>query len=113
MEGVLGGAPTAGAHGRGAKVLRRAARSPSSGRSPGLFSRRSAERRTCERWRRARERASGSLSPIRRSSTSRRSRAAGIGGVMRLPGGVVHLVLGEEAEALAAALRDALRGAGE
>ena len=35
--------------------------------------------------------------------------AAGVGGVMRLPGGVVHLVLGEEAEALAAALREALR----
>ncbi|MBK9090003.1 MAG: PTS transporter subunit EIIC [Holophagales bacterium] len=39
--------------------------------------------------------------------------AAGIGGVMRLPGGIVHLVLGEEAEALAAALRDTLRGAGD
>ncbi len=38
--------------------------------------------------------------------------AAGIGGVMRLPGGVVHLVRGEEAEALAAALRDTLRDAG-
>ena len=39
--------------------------------------------------------------------------AAGIGGVMRLPGGVVHLVRGEEADALAAALRDALRESGE
>ncbi len=39
--------------------------------------------------------------------------AAGIGGVMRLPGGIVHLVLGEEAEVLAAALRDTLRGAGD
>jgi PTS system glucose-specific IIC component len=39
--------------------------------------------------------------------------AAGIRGVMRLPGAVVHLVLGEEADALAAALRDTLRGAGE
>jgi phosphotransferase system IIB component len=38
---------------------------------------------------------------------------AGIGGVMRLPGGVVHLVLGEEADALATALRDTLRGSGE
>jgi PTS system glucose-specific IIC component len=37
-------------------------------------------------------------------------RAAGIDGVMRLPGGVVHLVLGEEAETLAAALREELRG---
>ncbi len=34
-------------------------------------------------------------------------RAAGAAGVMRLPGGVVHLVVGEEAEALAAALRAA------
>jgi hypothetical protein len=32
---------------------------------------------------------------------------------MRLPGGVVHLVLGEEADALATALRDTLRGSGE
>ncbi len=39
--------------------------------------------------------------------------AAGIRGVMRLPGAVFHLVLGEESDALAAALRDALRGAGE
>ena len=38
---------------------------------------------------------------------------AGVGGVMRLPGGVVHLVLAEEAEALAGALRETLRGAGE
>jgi PTS system glucose-specific IIC component len=37
---------------------------------------------------------------------------AGVGGVMRLPGGVVHLVLGEEADALAAALRDTLRDSG-
>jgi PTS system glucose-specific IIC component len=36
-------------------------------------------------------------------------REAGIDGVMRLPGGVVHLVLGEEAEALAAALREDTR----
>lgn len=35
--------------------------------------------------------------------------AAGIGGVMRLPGGVVHLVRGEDADALAAAIRDVLR----
>jgi PTS system glucose-specific IIC component len=39
--------------------------------------------------------------------------AAGIGGVMRLPGGVVHLVRGEESDALAAALRDVLRESGE
>lgn len=39
--------------------------------------------------------------------------AAGVRGVMRLPGGAVHLVLGDEAEALAAALRAALRGSGE
>ncbi len=40
-------------------------------------------------------------------------RASGVGGVMRLPGGLVHLVLGEEAEALAAALREGLRSPDE
>jgi PTS system glucose-specific IIC component len=39
--------------------------------------------------------------------------AAGVAGVLRAPGGVAHLVLGEAAEAVAAALRDALAGAGE
>lgn len=39
--------------------------------------------------------------------------AAGIRGVMRLPGAVVHLVLGEEADALAAALGTHTPGAGE
>lgn len=35
---------------------------------------------------------------------------AGVLGVLCLPGGIVHLVLGDDAGALAAALRDALRG---
>lgn len=38
--------------------------------------------------------------------------ASGVAGVLRLPGGVVHLVLGEEADPLAAALRRAVRDAG-
>ena len=37
-------------------------------------------------------------------------RAAGVAGVLRLPGGVVHLVVGEEADGLAVALRRALKG---
>lgn len=37
---------------------------------------------------------------------------AGVLGVLQLPGGVVHLVLGEETEALASALRERLRGPG-
>lgn len=36
--------------------------------------------------------------------------ASGVAGVARLAGGVVHLVFGENADALAAALRDALQG---
>lgn len=36
--------------------------------------------------------------------------ALGVLGVLRLPGGVVHLVLGGEPDAVAAALRDTLRG---
>ena len=37
--------------------------------------------------------------------------ASGVGGVMRLPGGVVHLVVGDEAEALAAELKSRLEPA--
>lgn len=39
-------------------------------------------------------------------------RASGVAGVMRLTGGIVHLVLGEEAEGLAAALDAAVKSAG-
>ncbi len=39
-------------------------------------------------------------------------RASGVEGVMRLSGGIVHLVLGDEAEALAAALNAALKREG-
>ncbi|HYN42183.1 MAG TPA: glucose-specific PTS transporter subunit IIBC [Thermoanaerobaculia bacterium] len=112
MEGVLGGAPTAGV----TVAVRR-----SSGALP------SPRLRTLSR---AVLPALGGEANVRTVEACARTRvrltltdpalldepalvAAGIGGVMRLPGGVVHLVLGEEAESLAAALRDTLRGDGE
>jgi phosphotransferase system IIB component len=39
--------------------------------------------------------------------------ASGVAGVARLAGGVVHLVFGEDADALADALRDVLQGTAE
>jgi PTS system glucose-specific IIC component len=112
MEGVLGGAPAEGA----AMAVRR-----SSGAQPGPRLRTlsgavlpalggEANVRTVEACARTRVRLT-LADPALLDEPALAE--AGIGGVMRLPGGVVHLVLGEEADALATALRDTLRGSGE
>jgi PTS system glucose-specific IIC component len=112
MEGVLGGAALGGAPPAGAEV--RAALPSAKVRTLSREMLRAAggagNVRTVQPCARTRVRLTLADSSLLDEPALR---ASGVGGVMRLPGGLVHLVLGEEAEAFAAALREELRAPDE